>query len=349
MSAIEIRKAQRFQAKLRLALAGPSGAGKTMSGLKLAHGLGGRVCMIDTERGSGDLYANLFDYDIITLTPPFKPERYVEAIHAAEKAGYDTIFIDSLSHAWSDEGGLLDQADRMQAAGKNRFTMWAELTPQHRQMVNAMLNSPCHIVVTVRSKQGYAMETDEKTGRTNVRKVGLEPVQRDGLEYEFTVFMDIDQNHQAHASKDRTNLFKNEIFEIDEKMGGRLLAWLNEGEDRNTVEGKKKIVQRLKYLNVSLDQATVWVQEICKLPLEPKHYDEIISRLDVIVQETREAAAKPATPQEAVNAPVAPVTPSVDERAVKAPEKAATEQTIDKSAPSYEYPDDDIRAEDIPF
>jgi predicted ATP-dependent serine protease len=127
---VEIRKAERTKAKLRLGLAGPSGAGKTMSSLKLAKGItpAGRILMIDTERGSGDLYADLFDYDIITLQPPYKPEKYVEAIRAGEEAGYDTIIIDSLSHAWSDEGGILDQADKLSAGG-NRFTAWAKLRP----------------------------------------------------------------------------------------------------------------------------------------------------------------------------------------------------------------------------
>jgi len=232
--AAAIRKAERQKAKLRLALAGPSGSGKTMSALKLARGVvgpEGRICMIDTERGSGDLYAGLTDYDIITLAPPFKPSAYVEALHDAEAAGYDIIIVDSLSHAWMDEGGLLDQADKMEASGKNRFTMWAELTPQHRALVNALLQSPKHLVVTMRSKQEYALEKDEKTGKNRVRKLGMGVVQRDGIEYEFTVLLDIEQNHHAHASKDRTAMFDDEIFLIDEKTGQRLATWLNEGKD----------------------------------------------------------------------------------------------------------------------
>jgi hypothetical protein len=129
---IEIRKAERVKSKLRLGLAGPSGSGKTMSALKVAKGIGGPVCLIDTERGSGDLYANLYDYSVITLEPPFKPDILIDAIHAAEKAGFAVIIIDSLSHFWSDEGGILDQADKMQNSGKNRFTLWADPTAQRR-------------------------------------------------------------------------------------------------------------------------------------------------------------------------------------------------------------------------
>jgi hypothetical protein len=227
---IEIRKAERVKSKLRLGLAGPSGSGKTMSALKVAKGIGGPVCLIDTERGSGDLYANLYDYSVITLEPPFKPDILIEAIHAAEKAGFNVIIIDSLSHFWSDEGGILDQADKMQNSGKNRFTLWADLTPQHRRLVNALLNSPRHIIGTMRSKQEYAMETDDK-GKASVKKLGLAPVQREGMEYEFTVFFDISQDHYAKSTKDRTDMFKNEVFIMDEQVGVRLLNWLSEGKD----------------------------------------------------------------------------------------------------------------------
>jgi hypothetical protein len=141
---VEIRKAERTKAKLRLGLAGPSGAGKTMSSLKLAKGItpAGRILMIDTERGSGDLYADLFDYDIITLQPPYKPEKYVEAIRAGEEAGYDTIIIDSLSH-WSDEGGILDQADKLSSGG-NRFTGEAHASAPLACQCDAQLARPHH-------------------------------------------------------------------------------------------------------------------------------------------------------------------------------------------------------------
>lgn len=249
--AIEIRKAERVKSKLRLAIAGPSGSGKTMGSLKMAKGLGGKILLIDTERGSGDLYSDLFEYDIISIEQPFKPDVLIEAIHTAEAAGYDVIIIDSLSHFWSDEGGLLDQADKMQAAGRNRFTLWADITPQHRRLVSAMLNSTKHIVATMRSKQEYAMEKDEKTGKSSVVKMGLAPVQREGMEYEFTVFFDVDQNHNAKASKDRTNMFGHEIFILDENIGARINKWLNTGKP--DVRGiKKDIVAQLRRLDLAI-------------------------------------------------------------------------------------------------
>lgn len=302
--AIQIRKAERSQSKLRIGLAGPSGAGKTMSALKLARGIAGstgKILMIDTERGSGDLYAHITNYDIISLTPPYAPKNYVQAIEAGEDAGYDVVIIDSLSHAWSDEGGLLDQADKLSAGG-NRFTAWASLTPQHRTLVNGMLNSDAHIIATVRSKQEYAMERDEKTGKSSVKKLGMAPVQRDGMEYEFTVFMDIEQNHNAHTSKDRTDLFRDEVFMIDEKTGERLISWLKEAKTLEQVEPKNadkrlqskksRVVQQLQMLgHVGMTKEIIGekIKEITQLELNNANLDEISERLHILITEQKAA------------------------------------------------------------
>src|SRR5579871_81686 len=306
---IQIRKAERVKARLRLGIAGPSGAGKTMSSLKLAKGITptGKILMIDTERGSGDLYADLFEYDIITLTPPYKPEKYVEAIRLAEEKGYDTIIIDSLSHAWSDEGGLLDQADKLSAGG-NRFTVWAKLTPQHRLLVNAMLNSPAHVIATVRSKQDYTIDEDDK-GRKTVKKLGLAPVQREGMEYEFTIFFDVDQEHNACASKDRTNLFKDEIFTPDEKIGERILTWLNAGKDNPELDplirSKRRIVAQLRALGdktATAEEIAEGVKRRTSLDLTEQNYPLITEALEAIIQAPKGTAPDPSkgelTPEE---------------------------------------------------
>lgn len=283
-----------------------------MSALKLARGIAGptgRILMIDTERGSGDLYSHITDYDIITLEPPFAPKKYVEAIQAGEDNKYDVIIIDSLTHAWADEGGLLEQATNLEKSGKNRFTLWADITPQHRSLVAAMLNCDAHVIATVRSKQEYAMEKDEKTGKNTVKKLGMAPVQREGMEYEFTVFMDIEQNHAARASKDRTDLFKDEFGIIDERIGERLMAWLNEAKtpatpkvgnaEQRILAKKNRIVQQLKTLGHDTSTAeacTVKVQELTQLALAQENYDEISSRLEVLIKENKEAGVKPVQP-----------------------------------------------------
>lgn len=309
---IEIRKAERSQSKLRIGLAGPSGSGKTMSAIKLARGIAGpegKIVLIDTERGSGDLYAHITNYDIISLKAPYAPKNYVEALEAAEDAGYHVVIIDSLSHAWSDEGGILDQADKL-SASSNRFTVWSSLTPQHRRLVNGMLNSDAHIIATVRSKQEYSLEeyTDSRGNKKQKPvKLGLAPVQREGMEYEFTVFLDIEQNHSAKASKDRTDLFKDEVFLIEEQTGIRLVEWLNAGKiaeikmsnaEQRRIEKEKaieqaKLAKKKKILDLLIKAGEVVTKEtvgekikhLTTLDLIEENYDEITSRLTVLVSE----------------------------------------------------------------
>lgn len=227
---VQIRKATRKKAKLRLGIAAPSGAGKTYSSLLLAFGLGGKVGLVDTENGSGDLYAHLGDYDVITLGPPYTAQSYIDAIHAFERSGYDVIIVDSLSHAWAGEGGMLDKQGKIADRTKNSYTAWREVTPDHNALVNAMLSSSAHIIATMRSKQEYAQEKDDN-GKTRVKKLGLAPVQREGMEYEMTVMFDIDSSHVASASKDRTDMFRGQYFTITKDTGKKLLAWLDAGVD----------------------------------------------------------------------------------------------------------------------
>lgn len=231
---MEIRKAERKKAKLRLGIAAPSGAGKTYSALLMAFGLGGKVGLIDTENGSGDLYAHLGEYDVITLRAPYDVSKYLSAIKTFEDAGYSVIIIDSLSHAWAGEGGFLDKHGKMADRGTNSFAAWRTLTPEHNSLVEAMLKSPAHIIATMRSKQEYVLELNDK-GKQTPRKVGLAPVQREGMEYEFTVMLDVDMSHHATASKDRTGLFPTgKFFKITPYTGKELIEWLNQGVEDNS-------------------------------------------------------------------------------------------------------------------
>lgn len=226
---MEIRKAERKKAKLRLGIAAPSGAGKTYSALLLAFGLGGKVGLIDTEHGSGDLYAHLGDYSVWSIEAPYTIAKYTQAIKAFEEAGFTTIIIDSLSHAWAGDGGLLDKQGKLaDRPGANGYTAWRTITPEHNALVDAMLRSTCHIIATMRSKQEYILETNDK-GKQQPKKVGMAPVQREGMEYEFTVMLDVDMNHVASASKDRTSLFDGRFFKISPDTGKELSAWLETG------------------------------------------------------------------------------------------------------------------------
>ena len=229
---VTFERAQRRNAKARILLAGPSGAGKSYSALLLARGLagnGGHVAALDTEHGSLSNYDQLANFDVVNLAPPYSPQRYIEVIRAAEKAGYECLIIDSLTHEWSGQGGILDIGDKMPE--KNSFTKWATLTPLHQSLIDAMLMSSMHIVATVRSKTEYVLQTNDK-GKQTPTKAGMAPQQRDGLEYEFTITFDLRQeDHVALCSKDRTGLFGSSVAGeiITTETGSRILDWLDGG------------------------------------------------------------------------------------------------------------------------
>jgi len=227
------KKAERKSAKLRAALCGTSGSGKTYSALLLARGLcgeSGKIAVIDTERGSASLYADVTDFDVAELVPPYSPARYKSLITAAAKE-YDVLVIDSLSHAWSAEGGVLDMHDKATQSNKggNSYTAWRDVTPQHNQLVDAILSCPCHVIITMRSKTAYELQ-DNGNGKKTPVKIGLAPIQRDGMEYEFTLVLDVSvSNHIASSSKDRTRLWDGRNDKITIAHGAELREWLQSG------------------------------------------------------------------------------------------------------------------------
>ena len=227
---MSFKKASKAQAKLRLGLIGPAGSGKTMSALRIAAGLGGRVAVIDTERGSASLYAGErgMDFDVLELDT-YEAENFIIAIKDAEAAGYDVLIIDSLSHAWAGKGGILEFVDKAaKRSGGGSFSGWRDATPLHNQLVDAILGAKLHVICTLRSKVEHVVE--QVNGRTQVRKVGLQPVQRDGLEYEFTIVGDVTQDHELIITKTRAAWLKDQIIrEAGEELGRKLAAWLAEG------------------------------------------------------------------------------------------------------------------------
>ena len=231
---MKFSKAVRKQAKMRVALAGPSGSGKTYSALLIAKGLGGKIAVIDTERSSASLYSDLADFDVLDLAPPFSPERFIEALHAAAAGGYNVCVLDSITHEWDGAGGCLEENERIaQAKFKgNTWAAWNETTPRHRAFLDAILQTPMHVVATMRSKTETVQGDDKK-----VKKLGMKAIQREGAEYEFGVVFDLEhEKHYALASKDRTRLFSDPHV-ISEETGRRLLAWLESGEPTRMAEG----------------------------------------------------------------------------------------------------------------
>lgn len=224
---MQLKKATRQQAKLRIWLSWPSGSWKTYSALHIAYWLCGdwqKIALIDTENWSWELYSHLWDYNVLTLTAPFSPERYIEAIKTCENAGIEVIIIDSITHEWDWPGGIIEISNNMQG---NSFTNWWKLTPRHNAFINAILQSSCHILTTVRRKQEYALWKDEKTWKSTVEKLWLKEITREWFEYELTINFDIDrENHLATASKDRTWLFEwRDFFLLTKEVWNEIREW----------------------------------------------------------------------------------------------------------------------------
>lgn len=261
----QLRKATRQKAKIRLGLSAVSGGGKTYSALVIAKGITGdlsKVAIIDTENGSADLYAHLGEYSVLPLTAPYTPEKYIAAIKECEAAGMDVIVIDSITHEWDGKGGILETANSMSG---NSYTNWAKLTPRHQAFLDAILQSTCHVITTVRRKQDY--ELIDKDGKKVPQKVGLKEVTREGFEYELTINMELDTSHFATVSKDRTGLFAANIpFTPTEETGRLIKGWCDMGvelkpipiEDKiaacNTVEGLMQLYASTPNLHEDIKQ-----------------------------------------------------------------------------------------------
>lgn len=235
------QKAIKTKAKLRLALCGLAGTGKTFTALKVGAeiskmireaGLGeGRIACIDSERGSAALYADKFDFDVCELES-FSPLAFVDKIHEAEQAGYDIIIVDSLSHAWMGKDGALDQKDQAADRGGNSWTAWRAVTPKHNALVDALVGSRSHVIATMRTKMEFVQETTN--GKTEIKKVGLAAIQREGMEYEFTLVGDVDHTHTLKIQKTRCDGYINlgdQFEKPGEVFARKVFGWLMNGAD----------------------------------------------------------------------------------------------------------------------
>ena len=253
MTTVFFKKAERKNAKLRFALAGPTGSGKTMGALLIAKGIGGKVAVVDTENSSAELYADVMQFDTANIQPPYSPKKFIAAIEAAEKAGYTTVILDSITHEWSGVGGCLEMVD---ALGKGKFKgntwgAWSEVTPEHRKFIDAMLHSSINIIVTMRSKMETVQTNDG--GKKKVEKLGLKAEQRDGIEYEFTTVLDITHgDNYAVATKDRTGLFM-QPERISEQTGIKLNQWLSSGSADATINGNQILELETLMIEAGID------------------------------------------------------------------------------------------------
>lgn len=225
----EFKKASRKKSKLRLLVSGLSGSGKTYSSLLISSGIGKKIAVIDTERGSASLYSDLIDFDVLDL-PNFQVETYIAAIKHAAKLGYEVVIIDSITHAWDK---IKEEADKNKK-GQNGISGWAVATPLYKRFVDEIVSCPTHIIATTRVKTEWVMEEYEESGRKKVRpvRIGLAQEQKAGIESEFTLAMSLDSENSATFIKDRTQKFLGKtIQKPGVEFGEELLEWLNEGEE----------------------------------------------------------------------------------------------------------------------
>ena len=237
MAQFVIRKAKRRKVFVKMALIGSSGSGKSYGSLRIATGMASeikkktgrdaKILVVNTESDRGEYYANEFNYDVIDINPPHNPEKYVDVINFAIQEGYDILIIDSASHEWEGKGGCLEL--QQQAGGT--YQAWAKVTPRHQKFINAIADSPIHIIATMRGKDQYEMNKDEK-GKVQVQKLGIGAKQREGFEYEFTCSFLLDQKtNTCEVQKDNTHIFEHESsILLTEEHGKRIIQWADSGE-----------------------------------------------------------------------------------------------------------------------
>jgi hypothetical protein len=262
-------RATKKQLKLRMTLDGLSGGGKTYTALLFARTLvahyGGRIAVVDTENRSASKYADEFEFDVLELEQ-FDPYNYIEAIHAAEEAGYTVLVVDSLSHAWAGTGGVLDKQGQVASRVKNSITAWREVTPQHNALVDALVRCRIHLICTMRSKMDYLI--NQEGGRTSVEAVGLKPIQRDGVEYEFDIVGDMSrEDHSVFFGKSRCKALDQKTFH---RPGAEvmhiIIAWLEDGEEPHwstDPQAKDQLKTKIQILGLSVDQVLQALSTAC--------------------------------------------------------------------------------------
>ena len=281
---MRLRKATRQKAKIRLGLSAVSGGGKTYSALLIGKGIAGswdKVAIIDSENYSADLYAHLGEYNVQPHAAPYTPEQYIEAIKECEKAGMEVIIVDSITHEWDGKGGCLEIVESL--GGK--YQDWAKVTPRHQAFIEAITQSPCHIITTVRRKQDYEMIKDNN-GKVKVEKAGLKEVTREGFEYELTINLELDMRHNATASKDRTGLFTGKAAFVPNEQTGELIRnWCEQGEELGA-----EWLQKVEGCNTQKELVELYHLHKADVDVNPMLQQLISNRRNIINGKTNKAA-----------------------------------------------------------
>ncbi|TCP32157.1 AAA domain-containing protein [Scopulibacillus darangshiensis] len=277
--AFQVQRARREKMKAVVGFIGCSGSGKTAGALLTAYGMmkeahphidddeiWAKIGVVDTEHGRAKLYADLkFDDTLIgqflhvDFDPPYSTARYNEAVIALKGAGCEVIIVDSLSHNWQGEGGIVETHGQM--AG-NSFQNWGKLAPETTQLIKTLTRNDVHILTTLRTKQEYVVESNSD-GKMAPRKVGTRPVQKDEMEYEFMLNFNIGIDHVAETSKDNTRMFEGEQIKITPEVGHKLYQWLEKGVDVKAEEAAERtsLINEIKDIALHSIEAQKKVEE----------------------------------------------------------------------------------------
>jgi hypothetical protein len=309
---IMFKRATRDLTWLRLALEGPAGSGKTYTALELATllvqmtGVDRPICAVDTEHGSASKYADIFTFDTFPMDPPYHPDRFVEAIQAAVDYGAYVLVIDSLSHAWNGTGGLLEIVDRLSSQNGpnkgNSYAAWGRATPIQNKLVDAILAAPIHIIATMRSKMDYSAEKNERTGKLEVRKLGMAPIQRDGFDYEFDIIGSMDVDNNVQFTKSRCSTLQGQTYHQPSRQVATILHnWIHSPDAARAAAERVPAAQRQPSITPAVRAATP--QPVVSAPSE----DEPIDFGDEAANLLPAGVTATVTP---VNVPAAELTPT---------------------------------------
>ncbi|HDR7391246.1 TPA: AAA family ATPase [Bacillus toyonensis] len=276
----QVTEAKREKMKAVIGFIGCSGSGKTGSSLLVAFGmmqeaypnlseeeLWKKIGVIDTEHERSKLHVGLVygetkigNFLHINFTPPYTTERYNEAVQVMKKAGAEVLIIDSLSHNWQGEGGIIETHGEMSG---NSFQNWGKLSSETTKLIKTLTQNNVHILATLRTKTEYVVEPDGN-GKMAPRKVGTKPVQKDEMEYEFMLNFVIDIEHVASTSKDNTQMFEGHPQKVTAEVGRKLYQWLELGIDVKAKEENDRniLIAQIKEIVSTSDDAAKMLSEI---------------------------------------------------------------------------------------
>jgi hypothetical protein len=270
---MQLKTVESKPSKVRLALQGPSGSGKTYTALLLAYGLCGayeKIALIDTDYRTANLYSYFGPFNTVSLSAPFTPQKFNDALTLCERAGIEVIIIDTLSAEWCGSGGIVET---LKEEGEEAL-LW------HQSLLEAIKESSCHIIATLQVEEGYRL-TIAGTKR-EVEKYGLRPLQKEDIHYHFHTVLSLDMKHRAKSLKDRASFFEehNSVV-LTEELASLYARWIGEGEKTSVdttlqerINGCKSVGELLELMFGTEAKEASTLQALLKKRLELEALNE---------------------------------------------------------------------------